>query len=230
MATVVTSDQLRIDNSQTLIDINTRLQSATVDVSFWGGRRITIGGEESSLSTFTKATSELLEAGILAGNDKADLTLEGRVAGLSIVEQVGKLNAQCDEVLKTKNIFTRIFAAIVSFFTPTPAIITSALNPFNAATTKLELILQNLNKSDEEYSKEQATQDLAPFRTLLAHAVWEANGAQDFGLDYDFGGIAIDTEPKSETVQKGIRRLLAFPTLARYNAEGVQKQVPGTFV
>lgn len=230
MATGITSDQMRVENSQTLSEINNRLKSATVDVSFWGGRRITIGGEETSLSTFTKATSELLEAGILAGNDKADLTLEGRAAGLSIIEQVGKLNAQCDEVLKTKNIFTRIFAAIVSFFTPTSAIITSALNPFNAGKTQLELILQNLNKSDEEYSQKQAKQDLVPFRKLLAHAVWEANGAQDFGLDYDFGGIAIDTEPKSETVQKGIRRLLAFPTLARFNQEGVQQQVPPTFV
>lgn len=223
----VTLDDSRKTNSQALINLNASLEKATAKVSFWGARTVTIEGKEQSLSSYVKDLNFFFNKSLLVDGEKADLTLEGRVAGLSILGQIDRLTKEADDYAANTNLFTRVLALIGRVLFGKPQITFNVVNPFNEAITRLEEIRQRLDLSDEDYSKEQALADLAAYRPLLDHAVWEAAGSPISPVGGRFGGDTIDANPKDERVKKAIDlRVLKFSTVDRYNREGFVPNLP----
>lgn len=230
------SADIRAENSDILIGMNARLEKATGQVSFWGSRIITEiteeGNSSSNLSSYVKHLNHQFNEVLLAGGKRADLTLEGRVAGLSVLRQIERLTKESDDYAAKAGFFTRICAFVGRVLFGNPQITFNVNNPFNEAKTRLEEIREKLDLPDEEYSNEQALQDLAYLRpSVLDHAVWIALGAPMSPVGGRIGGEEVDKNPKSEFVKKAIDdRILAFDTVDACNRAGFEANLsPAVF-
>lgn len=103
-----------LDFSTNLEKVNTLLcQKATGNITWWGKRVVRIEGYTGYVALDTLA--EKIQRSAIDYTKKNNLSPIELLAGKEITDHVSRLYRKTDTTLKTKNIFTRIFNAILEF-------------------------------------------------------------------------------------------------------------------